>query len=150
MIARTKAGSLGSPLTPTGRPSRSRGRRIEGWAISAASGPLHERGDPDHVGPLLAGQAEVVDVEDADVDAPALQQLERVGLAARRPDGDAHAVPAIVALAHSGVDRRVDRVRGEVERHDDPVGMAGAAPAQQDERGEGCERTAARHDGAGD
>jgi len=77
---------------------------------------LHERRDADDVDSALPGEGEVLDVEDPDVDAAGRQQRQRVR---RRPglaDAQADAVAAVEALTDRGIDRRVDRVRGEVER----------------------------------
>ena len=69
-IAVRKAGSDGSPETPTVRPSRSRGRSTGARAARAASGLSTKRGDGDDVRTLGAGDREVVDVEDPELRAP--------------------------------------------------------------------------------
>ena len=60
---RSTATSLGSPVTPTRPPSRSAGRRIPGWASTAASGRCTSAMTPTRSRPLLARQRQVVDVE---------------------------------------------------------------------------------------
>src|SRR3954451_13285111 len=78
--------------------------------------PLHERGDPDDIDPALARDRQVVDVEDADVDAARGQQRERVRRRPRLADAQPDAVAAVEALPDGGVDGRVHGVRREVER----------------------------------
>ena len=134
---RSTASSDGSPLTPARLPSSSFGDRICGWASTAASGPLHERHHADDVAALLAREPEVVDVEDRQVGAAGLQQLQRVGRRAGRLDLQLHALGLVVAALGREVEARVDRVRLEVEQQRGldagPVAAGGGAATRQHE-----------------
>ena len=71
-IERSTASSDGSPVTPTRRPSRSRGDRMLRLREHRRERLLHERHHADEVGALLAREPEVVDVEDREVGAAGL------------------------------------------------------------------------------
>ena len=65
------ASSEGRPVTPARLPSRSRGRVICGWARTAASGRCTSAITPTMSRPFSRARAEVVDVEDRELRAPA-------------------------------------------------------------------------------
>ena len=97
----TTASSEGSPVTPTVRPSRSRGRRtgpLRG-AISAASGRWTIAIVADDVEALLAGDPEVVDVEDREVDAAGGEQFRHRAGVAGLADLEVDAGVVVVAAA---------------------------------------------------
>jgi hypothetical protein len=98
-----------------------------------------ERGDGDDIGPARARDREVVDVEHADVDAPAGDQLERIRARAGLADLQPHALLAVAPLLHCRLDRRVHGVGDEVQRENDRgrrlVALAASA-ARRDEAGE--------------
>jgi hypothetical protein len=89
-MPRRKAGSDGSPDTPTVRPSSSRGRVMPGRAIRGRERAPDERAERDEVGALRARERQVVDVQHAGIDPPGGDELERVrpraGLANLQPD----------------------------------------------------------------
>ena len=113
----TTASSEGRPVTPTVWPSRSRGRRTgpSPRAITAASGRCTIGITPTRSRPVLAGDPEVVDVEDREVGPAGREQLRRVGRFARLADRQVDAGVAVEALLAGRVDARVDRVGGEIE-----------------------------------
>src|SRR4029453_14795153 len=88
-IERSTATSDGRPLTPARLPSGPRGGGTRGG--QRRERPLDDRHHADDVGAVLAGEREVVDVEDRHVHAAGPQQLERVGRRAGRTEleGDA-------------------------------------------------------------
>ena len=67
---------------------------------------LHQRHRADQVDAALAGDAEVVDVEDGEVGAARGEQLRRVGRFARLADRQVDALVAVVALVLGRVDAR--------------------------------------------
>ena len=157
---RSTASSDGSPLTPARWPSRSRGRRIDGCASTAASGRWTNAITPTMSGALLAREPEVVDVEDRHVGAPGGSSLSAsvdcAGLADRQPD----ALGLVVAALLRHVDAGVDRVGGEVEQQrrvearpvlpgDVPQPAAATAAARTAGTALGGGARASRLDGAG-
>ena len=70
--------------------------------------PLDDRQHADDVAALLAGEREVVDVEDRHLRAAACEQPDRVGRLGRRADAQLDALGAVVVAR----ERRVDRRRG--------------------------------------
>ena len=113
----TTASSEGRPVTPTVWPSRSRGLRDRAVAAGDHRGQraLHDRHHADQVEAALAGDPEVVDVEDREVGAAGGEQLRRVGRFARLADRQVDAGVAVEALGLRRVDPGVDRVGGEIE-----------------------------------
>ena len=106
-------------MTPTVRPSRSRGRRTPLVAAGdhRRQRALDDRHHPDQVEALLAGDPEVVDVEDRELGAAGGEQLRGVGRFARLVDRQVDPGVLVEALAPGRVDPRVDRVGDEIE-HD--------------------------------
>ena len=113
----TTASSEGRPVTPTVWPSRSRGRahRAVGAGDHRGQRALHDRHHADQVEAALAGDPEVVDVEDREVGAAGREQLRRVGRFARLADVEVDPGVSVEALGRGRVDAGVDRVRGEIE-----------------------------------
>ena len=135
----TTASSEGRPVTPTLRPSRSRGLRTpRSRGDHRGERPLHDRHHPDQVEPVLAGDPEVVDVEDREVGAAGLQQLRRVGRFARLVDRQVDSVVVVEALALRRVDAGVDRVGREIEHQRRALRRArfSAAPAAAGDAGD--------------
>ena len=94
---------------------------------------LDDRHDPDDVLAPLAGDREVMDVEDREVDAAGLEQLDRVGRRRRDDDVQVDAGVDVVVARERLVDPGMDRVRCEVE---DQRGAARRGPpAELDDRG---------------
>jgi len=97
-------------VTPTRRPSRSRGRE----------GALDDGADADDVAAALARQAEVVDVDDRQVGPPRGDLLDRRGRVRRDARGDLQAGSLEEALVDARVDPGMvgvdEEVQGEVER----------------------------------
>jgi len=77
--------------------------------------PLDDRQDPDDVLAVLAGDGEVVDVEDREVGAAGLQQPDRVGRRRRRDHVQADAGGGVEMPGDRGVDADMDWVGGEVQ-----------------------------------
>ena len=115
VIGRTLSGSPPSPAT-TEREHRVVGRQAgDAGALAlevlrradlrlgehGRERPLHERHHADDVVPLLAGEPEVVDVEDRHVGAPGFEQLERVGRRAGRAHRQLDALGLVVLRAPS-------------------------------------------------
>ena len=116
-VSRT-ASSEGTPVTPTvGSPPGPPGLEIVSGSAGDHRGQraLHDRGDGDEVDAALAGDAEVVDVEDREVGAARLQQLGGVRAARRLADLEVDARVLEVAAGAGGVERGVDGVGLEVE-----------------------------------
>ncbi len=103
--------SLGSPVTPTVLPSSARGFANRGCAITAASGRSTIAMIPTRSAPVLAGDRQVVDVEDREVDPPGLEQLDAVGRRRRRDHVQRDAGLAVVVVGERRVDAGVGRVR---------------------------------------
>ena len=79
--------------------------------------PPDERADRDDVrGTVLAGDRQVVDVEQRELRATAEHELGAVRSLAGLADAQADAVPAVEALPDGGEDRRLHGVRREVQR----------------------------------
>ena len=100
--------------------------------------PLHDRHQPDQVEAALAGDAEVVDVEDREVGAAGGEQLRRVGRFAGLVDLQVDSRVGVEALAPRGVDPGVDRVGREIEDQARASRRArfSAAPAAAGDAGE--------------
>ena len=77
---------------------------------------LGDRHDADEVGPLLARDRQVVDVEHGEVGAARGQELDRVAGGRGLADGQRDALGVVVAARDGGVDAGVDAVGGEVEQ----------------------------------
>ena len=77
---------------------------------------LDDRHDADEVAALLAGEREVVDVEDREVGAAGDEQLDRVGRVRRRADVQLDAERGVVAARDRHVDAGVDGVGLEVQQ----------------------------------
>ena len=98
--------------------------------------------DADDVDVLLARDREVGDVEDAHVELPRGDELQRVRPGPRLADDQPDLMSRVRPRAHGRVDRRVDGVGGEVEGQlhglpaARPVGraVAGAAAGREQER----------------
>ena len=86
---------------------------------------LHDGHDPDDVAPLLAGEGEIVDVEDRELRAAGEQELDAVGRGGRRRDAEVDALGAVEVALQGQVDAGVHRVGLEVQ--DQPGGLVGAA-----------------------
>ncbi len=76
---------------------------------------VDDRHHPDQVEAALAGDPEVVDVEDREVGAAGGEQLRRVGRFARQVDCEVDAGPLVEALRLRCVDAAVDGVGREIE-----------------------------------
>ena len=107
---RRQAGHAGAPAFQVARARDLRLREDGGQRT------LDQRHHAHDVGALLARQAEVVDVEDRHVGAPALEQAQRVGGCARRPHLELHALRVVVPAGGREVDARVHAVGREVEQ----------------------------------
>ena len=104
-------------MTPTRSPSRSRVRSprdLEGE--HGGQRALDDGHDADEVGAALAGQAQVVDVEDREVGLAGLQEPQRVGRLTRAADVELGALGAVVAARRGHVDAGVHGVGLEVEQ----------------------------------
>jgi hypothetical protein len=76
---------------------------------------LHEGHHADDVAPLLAGQGQVVDVEDRELRAPGEQELDAVGRGRRRRDAQIHALGAVEVALQGQVDAGVHGIGLEVQ-----------------------------------
>ena len=114
-IELSTASSEGRPVTPDApalEVARPRDLRL---GDDGGERALHEGHDPDDVAPLLAGEREVVDVEDRELRAPAEQELDAVGRGRRRRDAQVDALGAVEVALQRQVDAGVDGVGLEVQ-----------------------------------
>ncbi len=77
--------------------------------------PLDERHDPHQILPGRAGDGQVVDVEHREVDAPGLEQLDRVGGGAGDDHLQAQPVAPVITARQGRVDPGVHGIGREVE-----------------------------------
>ena len=120
--------SLGTPVTPTVRPASSRGFVTLGAGDHRGQRTLHQRHDPDDVLTALAGDGQVVDVEDGEVGPAGLQQPDRIGRRRRHDDVQPNAGTHIVVAGDGLIDPGVHGVGREIEDQ----GRAGAVRSSAD------------------
>lgn len=108
-----------------------------------------ERADRDDlVAAVLAGDREVVDVQQRELGAPADDELRAVGALAGLADPQPDAAPAVVTFADGAEDRRLDGVGREIQRQRDlprlggrsTIAIAATRRDQGRQDGEGGER----------
>ncbi len=104
-----QAGDAGAPALEVARP---RDLRL---GDDGGQRALHEGHDADDVAPLLAGEGQVVDVEDRELRAPAEQELDAVGRGRRRRDAQVDALGAVEVALQRQVDAGVHGVGLEVQ-----------------------------------
>ena len=83
--------------------------------MTAASGCCTIAITPDQIEALLAGDSQVVDIEDREVGPPRRQQFRRVGRFPRHVDAEIDPCVAVETLRERRVDAGVGGVGGEIE-----------------------------------
>ena len=149
-IELSTASSEGRPVTPDALALEVARPGDPGLRDDRRERDLDEGHDPDHVAALLAGEGQVVDVEDRELRAPAEQELDAVGRGRGRLDAQVDALRAVEVALQRQVDAGVDRVGLEVE--DELRRLVGtvlgvARAARRDERGDEGEHDEQRGSG---